>query len=172
MLGEYYIEGMSTEHLERKTKSADSRRRTEAAMEPEQGGLPRQAWALLFELMHAHMRDFPALAAEFELSPVQAHVLRQLGEAPLAMSTLAGYLSCDASNVTGLVDRMEARGLVERRSSEQDRRVKMLVLTDAGAALRERLLERMAEPPEAISRLGDDDLRALRDIIRRALHSV
>lgn len=161
---------MSSEHLERKTKPADSRRRGEAATEPgEERDLPRQAWTLLFELMHAHMRNFPALAAEFELSPVQAHVLRQLGEAPLAMSTLAGYLSCDASNVTGLVDRMEARGLVERRSSEQDRRVKMLVLTEAGAALRERLLDRIAEPPEAIAALPDEDLRALRDIMRRAL---
>nr|WP_163995155.1 MarR family transcriptional regulator [Pyxidicoccus caerfyrddinensis] len=163
------MEGMSSEHLERKTRPADSRRRGESVTEVEEHDLPRQAWTLLFELMHAHMRNFPALAAEFELSPVQAHVLRQLGEAPLAMSTLANYLSCDASNVTGLVDRMEARGLVERRSSEQDRRVKMLVLTDAGAALRERLLERMAEPPEAIAAMGDDDLRALRDIMRRAL---
>ncbi|MFP2928299.1 MarR family winged helix-turn-helix transcriptional regulator [Pyxidicoccus sp. 3LG] len=158
----------SSEHLERKTKPADSRRKASAATE-ETSDLPRQAWTLLFELMHAHMRNFPALAAEFELSPVQAHVLRQLGEAPLAMSTLAGYLSCDASNVTGLVDRMEARGLVARRSSEQDRRVKMLVLTEDGAALRERLLERMAEPPEAIAALPDEDLRALRDIMRRAL---
>ncbi|MBL0694759.1 MarR family transcriptional regulator [Comamonas sp. JC664] len=119
--------------------------------------------------MHTHMRNFPALAAEFDLSPVQAHVLRQLGEGPLAMSTLAAYLSCDASNVTGLVDRMEARGLVVRRSSEQDRRVKRLVLTEEGAALRERLLQRMSEPPEAIANMADEDLCALRDIMRRAL---
>ncbi len=153
----------SSEHLERK-KPVDGRGRNEAA-----GDLPRQAWTLLFELMHTHMRNFPALAAEFDLSPVQAHVLRQLGEGPLAMSTLASYLSCDASNVTGLVDRMEARGLVVRRSSEQDRRVKRLVLTEEGAALRERLLERMSEPPEAIAGMADADLCALRDIMRRAL---
>lgn len=160
----------SSEHLERKTKPVDPRRGDAARRAGEdEDSLPRQAWTLLFELMHAHMRNFPALAAEFELSPVQAHVLRQLGEGPLAMSTLAGYLSCDASNVTGLVDRLEARGLVARKSSEQDRRVKMLVLTEAGVALRERLLERLAEPPEPIARLGDADLRALRDIMRRAL---
>ncbi|MBZ4396127.1 MarR family transcriptional regulator [Myxococcus sp. MISCRS1] len=156
----------SSESLERRGRSPDAGQQA-----PEEAGLPRQAWTLLFELMHAHMRNFPALAAEFELSPVQAHVVRQLGEGPLAMSTLANYLSCDASNVTGLVDRMEARGLVERRSSEQDRRVKMLVLTEAGVALRERLLERLAEPPEPIAALSDEDLRALRDIMRRALRS-
>ncbi|QSQ12907.1 MarR family winged helix-turn-helix transcriptional regulator [Myxococcus landrumensis] len=155
----------SSENLGRRGKSPHSGL---DAQEPDEA-LSKQAWALLFELMSAHMRNFPALAAEFELSPVQAHVVRQLGEGPLAMSTLANYLSCDASNVTGLVDRMEARGLVERRSSEQDRRVKMLVLTEAGAALRERLLERMAEPPELIAALADEDLRALRDIMRRAL---
>jgi DNA-binding MarR family transcriptional regulator len=161
----------SSEHQERRpTKPVDPRRGDAAAKAGErEEDLPRQAWALLFELMHAHMRNFPALAAEFELSPVQAHVLRSLGEAPLAMSTLATYLSCDASNVTGLVDRLEARGLVARKSSEQDRRVKMLVLTEAGEALRERLLERLSEPPEAIARLPDADLRALRDLMRRAL---
>lgn len=156
----------SSENLERRGKPPHS---GPEARGDEPGDLPKQAWTLLFELMHAHMRNFPALAAEFELSPVQAHVVRQLGEGPLAMSTLANYLSCDASNVTGLVDRMEARGLVERRSSEQDRRVKMLVLTQSGVALRERLLERMAEPPELIASLSDDDLRSLRDIMRRAL---
>lgn len=154
----------SGEQLERKTKAGSGRGQAGPA-----GELPRQAWTLLFELMHTHMRNFPALAAEFDLSPVQAHVLRQLGEGPLAMSTLAAYLSCDASNVTGLVDRMEARGLVVRRSSEQDRRVKMLVLTEDGAALRERLLERIFEPPEAICELPEEDLCALRDIMRRAL---
>lgn len=132
-------------------------------------GVAEQAWTLLFSLLHTHMRNFPALAAEFELSPVQAHVLRQLGEEALAMSTLANYLSCDASNVTGLVDRLEARGLVERRSSEQDRRVKMLVLTEAGAALRARLMARMFEPPGFVTAMPEEDQVALRDIMRRAL---
>lgn len=132
-------------------------------------GLPEQAWTLLFEMLHTHMRNFPALAAEFDLSPVQAHVLRQLGEGALAMSTLAHYLSCDASNVTGLVDRLEARGLVERKSSEQDRRVKMLVLTEAGVELRGRLTARLRAPPPLIAAMPDEDLAALRDIMRRAL---
>ena len=132
-------------------------------------GLAQQAWTLLFELLHTHMRNFPALAAEFDLSPVQAHVLRQLGEGALAMSTLANYLSCDASNVTGLVDRLEARGLVERKSSEQDRRVKMLVLTEAGAELRGRLMARMFEPPPFVTEMPEEDQVALRDIMRRAL---
>lgn len=167
------MSGTSDGHqTERGPKPAEVRRRSGAAeADPGPESLAHQAWTLLFELMHSHMRNFPALAAEFELSPVQAHVLRQLGEGPLAMSTLANYLSCDASNVTGLVDRLEARGLVERRSSENDRRVKMLVLTEGGKALRERLTARLSEPPELITNMKDDDLRALRDIMRRALPS-
>ena len=48
------------------------------------------------------------------------------------MSGLAELLFCDASNVTGIADRLEARGLIERRSAGGDRRVKVLALTSAG----------------------------------------
>jgi DNA-binding MarR family transcriptional regulator len=134
--------------------------------------LAREAWAPLFELIQERMRHFPGLAAEFELSPVQAHVLRMLGYGPQPMSVLAGYLACDASNVTGLVDRLEGRGLVERRSAEHDRRVKLLCLTEPGAEVRQRLMERIAEPPAAISALSAADLRALRDVMRRAVEKL
>jgi MarR family transcriptional regulator, organic hydroperoxide resistance regulator len=138
----------------------------------EEEGLAQEAWALLFEVIREQMRNFPTLAAEFELSTVQVHVMRTLGESPLPMSTLAGSLGCDASNVTGLVDRLEGRGLVERQSAQHDRRVKLLALTDAGRALRERLLERLMEPPAAIAGLSATDLRALRDVMRRALENM
>src|ERR671935_203891 len=85
------------------------------------------------------------------------------------MNELAEALACDASNVTGLVDRLEARGFVERRAAPADRRVKTLVLTPAGIALRRRVLERMSEPPDEIARLSRADQRALRDILRRAM---
>lgn len=134
--------------------------------------LARGAWAPLFELIQERMRHFPGLAAEFELSPVQAHVLRMLGYGQQPMSVLAGYLSCDASNVTGLVDRLESRGLVERRSAEHDRRVKLLGLTEAGAQVRQRLMARLAEPPAAIAALSPEDLRALREIMLRAVENL
>jgi MarR family transcriptional regulator, organic hydroperoxide resistance regulator len=71
--------------------------------------------------------------------------------------------------VTGLVDRLEARGLVERRSAEGDRRVKALTLTAAGVELRASVLAVMSEPPEAIAALPPADQRALRDILARAV---
>lgn len=162
---------MSRTHGDR--VDAKGRRAIEAAEVPRgEASLAREAWAPLFELIQEQMRNFPALAAEFELSPVQAHVLRTLGYGPQPMSTLAGYLSCDASNVTGLVDRLETRGLVERRSAEHDRRVKLLCLTEAGAEVRLRLMERLAEPPAAIAALSPEDLRALRDVMLRAVEKL
>ena len=52
------------------------------------------------------------------------------------MRALAEAWHCDASNVTWLVDQLESRHLVERQVSTTDRRVKTVVLTDAGLALR------------------------------------
>ena len=129
-----------------------------------------ECWEFLFDLLMAERARFPAIAAEFDLSPTQVHVLRLLepGTA-VPMGRLAGGLGCDASNITGVVDRLEARGLVERRAAERDRRVKVLVVTERGLELRRRLLVRMAEPPEPIRRLSPADQRALSQILRRAL---
>lgn len=129
-----------------------------------------EAWALMHELMMSMKGRFFAVAAEFELSPPQVMALRSLDPGrPMPMSELAGVMACDNSNVTGIVDRLETRGLVERRASEHDRRVKMLAVTEAGAALREQLMARMYEAPEALAALSPEDQRALRDLLRRAL---
>ena len=108
-----------------------------------------------------------AIAHEFELAPQQLYALKLLKE-PLSMGELAGRLACDSSNVTGITDRLEQRGLVERRGADYDRRVKLLVLTDDGRAIRGAIMERMSEPPELIKRLPAADQRALRDILKRA----
>jgi len=128
-----------------------------------------EAQKLFFEIGMEQRAKVGARLVELSLTFVQAHALRLLDpERPLPMSSLAELLFCDASNVTGIADRLESRGLVERRSAEGDRRVKVLTLTPAGAALRGRVLEIMGEPPEAIAALSPADQRALRDILRRA----
>jgi len=129
-----------------------------------------EAWALMHELMTSMKGHFFAIAGEFELSPPQVMALRSLDpERPMPMSELAGVMACDNSNVTGIVDRLEARGLVERQVAEHDRRVKMLAVTEAGAQMREQLLARMYAAPEALAALSPADQRALRDLLRRAL---
>ena len=77
-------------------------------------------------------------------------------EVPLAMSALAGNLACDASNVTGVVDKLEARGLIARQPDENDRRVKALLVTTKGRDLRKQLLACAAKPPAAVAALPKD----------------
>jgi DNA-binding MarR family transcriptional regulator len=129
-----------------------------------------EAQELFFEIGMSQRIVAGVALRELGLSFSQAHTLRMLdAEQPLAMSALAERLFCDASNVTGLVDRLEARGLVERRPAEGDRRVKGLTLTPAGLELRRRALDIMSEPPAAIAALAESDQRALRDILARAV---
>src|SRR5678815_2125136 len=110
-----------------------------------------EAWELLLRFFFSQRAGLPGLAAEFELSPAQCHVLHLLEPGhPIAMGELAETLSCDKSNVTGLVDRLESKGLIQRQPSAEDRRLKVLNLTPAGARLRTVVLEKMADPPETL----------------------
>ncbi|MGB2954263.1 MAG: MarR family transcriptional regulator [Gaiellaceae bacterium] len=136
-------------------------------------GVAREAQKLFFELGMEHRVRVGEALTGLGLTFSQAHALRLLDpDRPQPMSMLADRLFCDASNVTGIADRLEARGLVERRAGEGDRRVKMLALTREGVGLRGRVVEIMAEPPAAIAALAPADQRALRDILHRAVELV
>ena len=128
-----------------------------------------QAWSLMHWLMISGKARFIAINQEFDLAPQQAIALRMLGSGARPMGELARFLACDNSNVTGITDRLEERGLVRREPSPQDRRVKLLVLTDEGERLRREVTKRLAEPPEWVTSLPERDQRALRDILERAV---
>jgi MarR family transcriptional regulator, organic hydroperoxide resistance regulator len=128
------------------------------------------AWQLLIQFTFSQRANVSPLAAELELSPAQCHVLRLIEpEKPMPMRQLAEGLCCDASNVTGLVDRLESRGLVRRHASEEDRRVKVIELTAKGARLRAEFLERMTTPPEGLERLTPREQEMLARILQRML---
>lgn len=84
--------------------------------------------ARMREIWHKRMRAI-------DLTPPQSMALRKLLDGPLPMGSVAEVLSCDASTLTGIADRLEERGLVERRLDPSDRRVKLLALTESGRAL-------------------------------------
>jgi DNA-binding MarR family transcriptional regulator len=88
---------------------------------------------------------------------------------PIPMGKLAESLSCDASNVTGLVDRLESRGLIHRIADSTDRRVKVLELTPAGVRLRSTVVERMTNPPARLDRLSAEEQHALVKILKHLL---
>jgi DNA-binding MarR family transcriptional regulator len=128
------------------------------------------AWHLMVQFFFTQREHLPPVAAALDLSPAQCHVLHRIEPGrPMPMGQLASTLSCHASNVTGLVNRLESRGLVRRRSSDADRRVKVLDLTPTGARLRAVMLERMTTPPAALRRLSLSEQRALVRILSRLL---
>ena len=128
------------------------------------------AWQLLVRLSFSQRAHLPPLAAELQLSPAQCHVLRLLEpDKPIPMRQLADGLCCDASNVTGLVDRLESKGLVRRAASDEDRRVKVIELTPKGARLRAAFMERMAAPPAGLERLSVREQQTLVRILARIL---
>lgn len=121
-------------------------------MESSTPGTPKDLVELLFAFMEGMAAHFHAAASDLDLTPPLAAAIRRLDQAT-PMHRLAEELGCDRSNVTDLVDRLEAKGLVERRVDPEDRRVKQLVLTPAGQQTRRALNERLAAIPchEALS---------------------
>jgi MarR family transcriptional regulator, organic hydroperoxide resistance regulator len=127
-----------------------------------------RAWQLMMKFYFVQRRHLPEWAGKFGLSHVQCHVLHLIEPGkPLPMSRLAEVLSCDASNVTGLVDRLESRGLVERKPSPADRRVKVLDLTATGSRLRGEMLQHMTAQPLPLSALTPEERRALVRLLER-----
>src|SRR5207245_11230712 len=102
-----------------------------------------EAWQLLVKFFFTQRADLPVLASEFELSPAQCHVLHLIEpDRPVPMGRIAEALACDASNVTGLIDRLESGGLVQRQPSSEGRRVKGVQLPRAGSRTRGALAAR------------------------------
>ncbi len=128
--------------------------------------LAAEAWRLMAEFAFTNFQrsEQVGLLRELGLTPGHMKALSILDpDEPKPMRAMADALSCDASMVTWLVDRLEERGLVERRMPPSDRRVKTLVLTPLGNRTRERLARAFyAAPPELLA-LDLHSLEALRN---------
>lgn len=111
-----------------------------------------------------HVRE---RAATLGLTAAQATALREL-TGPMTMRELAERMSCEPSNATFVIDRLEKQGLLERHPHPTDRRAKRLVLTAKGLALRERLLELLVQE-SPLSGLSQREQDALRDLLSRAV---
>jgi DNA-binding MarR family transcriptional regulator len=112
-----------------------------------------------------HVRE---VAEEEGLSVAQVDVLRRLRQGPSPMRRLAVQMNCEASNLTGLVDRLEARGLVERQPYPEDRRVKCVALTDSGARLSMQLWSEVADRCP-LNHLPDASKEQLASLLREGL---
>jgi MarR family transcriptional regulator, organic hydroperoxide resistance regulator len=147
--------------IDSSTRSGSKKTRSRAQLET-------QTWELLTELFMLQRPRMMALCREFDLFPPQLMVLKAL-DRPRPMREVAETMACDSSNLTGITDRLEERGLVQRTADEKDRRVKLLVLSEAGERLRREVVGRLNRPLAAVDALSDRDLEALQRLLRKAL---
>jgi DNA-binding MarR family transcriptional regulator len=130
----------------------------------------QELWALVVETFANWEERINAAAAAAGLSPVSAWALVQLDPAqPMSQKALAERLKCNPSTVVDPTDRLEEAGMVVRKPNATDRRVNVLVVTPKGARVRDKLIERLFEPPAAFRRLPAEDQARFRDVMREAV---
>lgn len=119
-------------------------------------------------------RHFEAAVLRHGLTDVQFRVLRRLwcGDG-LSLGELARDTSLDGATLTGLVDRLEAKGLVCRQRDTEDRRAVQVFLTPAGKALREHL-EAVGQEVErrAVRGMSEEEIRQLHNLLKRVCENL
>lgn len=128
--------------------------------------LTRDVLAHVHGLMEHFKGYAQVLAEEYDLSLSQLDALKTLGGEPCSQRQLANSLHFDASNVTDIVDRLEARGILSRVVDPNDRRVRRLVLTEEGQAIRSKIVDRVVDD-SPVAKLSRTDQQALRDILAK-----
>ncbi|MFG3530653.1 MarR family winged helix-turn-helix transcriptional regulator [Streptomyces sp. NPDC047917] len=124
---------------------------------------------LIGTVVARYYEEYDEAAAAHSLTGAQARVLGLLSLEPMPMRRIAQKLKCEPSNVTGIVDRLETRGLVERRPDPADRRVKLAAPTELGARTAQQLRDSLTFAREPLAELSDGDRAMLRDLLRRML---
>jgi DNA-binding MarR family transcriptional regulator len=114
-----------------------------------------------------------AIGAEFGLTSIQAITLLLLDEQrQRSMKSFGQLYHCDASNVTGIVDGLEQRSLVERRNDPNDRRIKVICITPAGKRLQQQIIERLdANRGFLFDALTDEEATQFVHIVSKLAHS-
>jgi DNA-binding MarR family transcriptional regulator len=131
----------------------------------------QELWALVVESFRGWEERVNEAAAAAALSPVSAWALVQLDPAsPISQKELAARLHCNPSTVVDPTDRLEDSGLVVRQTHPADRRVNVLVVTAKGRRVREELIDRLFEPPDAFCRLSAKEQARFREVMLVAVH--
>jgi DNA-binding MarR family transcriptional regulator len=128
-----------------------------------------ETWARLMNLFFSRRNVLFAELGKLQLTPPHGHALiTLLKNGPTRMRDLAESMSCDASYITAVADRLEELGLAERRNAAGDRRARELALTREGEKVAERLDRVFSQPPEAMRGLS----QAERDALGRITHKL
>jgi DNA-binding MarR family transcriptional regulator len=117
-----------------------------------------------------HAERMAALNARMKLSPgVTKMLIRLSKEDGVSMGDMARGIGVDPSYITALVDDLDQRGLARREPAPDDRRVKIIVLTDEGRKLGQEIDAVLSVPPTAFKALSSAELRQLRDLLDKIL---
>lgn len=134
--------------------------------DPEQHGLVDA----LVQASFVTMAVLNKVGAEHDLSLTQLRVLAILRDRRLRMTGLAEYLGLDKSSMTGLVQRAEKRGLLQRAANRTDGRAVDVLLTPAGEELTDRLRRHVAESlAPMIGTLSQPDQHRLETLLVRMI---
>jgi DNA-binding MarR family transcriptional regulator len=136
----------------------------QASLRHVQPATAHEVWLLMSDLVLDHQRR-RAVAEALGMSFNRARAIRRLARQPMTMGQVATALDVDPPNATGVVDDLEAHGLVRRRPHPTDRRTKVVEVTPEGEKAARRADEILAAPPPAIAALGHEDLDELRRIL-------
>jgi DNA-binding MarR family transcriptional regulator len=127
-------------------------------------------WYLL-RVAISSKHDLMKIAEKHRLTVMQLYTLCLLeDDKAIPMNSLSGTLHCDASNVTGIVDRLFSQGYIKREENPKDRRVKMITLTPSGADICRQIFAELPEhQPAGLKSLSDEQKRQLTDILAQIL---
>ncbi len=130
-------------------------------------GSALQAWLYLMRVHDKIQRHFTLHLECYDLTPAQYDVLAQLSVAPgIPQQELAQRLLVTKGNVCGLIDRMSARGLVERRADADDRRLNLLYLTERGEELAHKAVPVYGEFIQThMAGLSESEQRTLKELL-------
>ncbi|UUN26730.1 MarR family winged helix-turn-helix transcriptional regulator [Streptomyces sp. FIT100] len=142
---------------------------TTRATTPRTDPLTMEVVDLIGTIVARYHDEYEEVATRHALTGAQARVLGLLSLEATPMRRIAQQLKCEPSNVTGIVDRLEARGLVERRPDPADRRVKLAAATEDGRDTARRLRESLRFAREPLAELSPEERRVLRDLLKRML---
>ena len=126
-------------------------------------------WSRMLTLFFAKRDAMFSTLHDYGLTPPHAHALSVLATGPTRMRDLADGMACDASYITGIVDRLEEVGLAERRPGIVDRRVKEIALTDRGAVAAANIKQAMSSAPAEFDLLTSAERRTLARLLAKAV---
>lgn len=127
--------------------------------------IDRDVCKLVHQFAHRLDTHVRRVADAVGITASQVVALRELSE-PITARTLASRMSCEPSNATFVLDRLEQQGLIQRQPHPTDRRAKQIVLTPDGHQVRTNVLRRLhAESP--LTRLTTDQQDSLRELLQK-----